>query len=117
MAEALKAQPCPTASRPQLAIGVPDRETVAPLQRALADLGLPAFDPQNQPFTQTPLARLVHALLDLRTSDGYAEVAALLRHPDVLDAIGDVLTCCGSSMRSVRFPVTLDDLHERKPQT
>ncbi|MBP8799928.1 MAG: PD-(D/E)XK nuclease family protein [Kiritimatiellae bacterium] len=115
VAEALKAQPCPAASRPQLAIGVPDRETVAPLQRALADLGLPAFDPQNQPFTQTPLARLVHALLDLRASDGYAEVAALLRHPDVLDAIGDGTDVLRKldAFQSEFLPVTLDDLHER----
>ena len=116
VAEALKAQFCPTASRPQLAIGVPDRETVAPLQRALADLGLPAFDPQNQPFTQTPLARLVHALLDLRTSDGYAEVAALLRHPDVLDMIGDGADVLRKldTFQAEFLPVTLDDLHERE---
>lgn len=116
VAEALKAQPRPAASRPQLAIGVPDRETVAPLQRALADLGLPAFDPQNQPFSQTPLARLVHALLALRASDGYAEAAALLRHPDVLSALdndADVLRKL-DAFQAEYLPVTLDDLRERE---
>ena len=116
VAEALKTQPRPAASRPQLAIGVPDRETVAPLQRALADLGLPAFDPQNQPFSQTPLARLVHALLALRDSDGYAEVAALLRHPDVLSALGNGAGALREldAFQAEYLPVTLDDLRDRE---
>jgi len=116
VAEALKTQPCPAASRPQLAIGVPDRETVAPLQRALADLRLPAFDPQNRPFSQTPLARLVHALLALRDSDGYAEVAALLRHPDVLSAIGNGAEALRKldAFQAEYLPVKLDDLRDRE---
>ncbi|HRR34352.1 MAG TPA: PD-(D/E)XK nuclease family protein [Kiritimatiellia bacterium] len=117
VATSLKTQPRPTGTRPQLAIGVPDRETVAPLQRALADLGLPAFDPQNRPFSQTPLARLVHALLALRDSDGYDEVAALLRHPDVLHALecgADVLREL-DAFQSEYLPVTLNDLCDHGP--
>ncbi len=98
--------------RPQLAIGVPDRETVAPLQRELAAIGLPAFDPQNRQLADSALFRLVQTLLALRNRDGYAEVSALLRHPDVLasfDRPADLLREL-DELQSEHLPVTLDDL-------
>ena len=106
------AAPGATALRPQLAVGVPDRETVAPLQRELAAIGLPAFDPQNRPFSETPLFGLVQALLALRSRPGYAEVAALLRHPDVLAGIGHAADLLREldTLQSRYLPVTLDDL-------
>ncbi len=89
VAAGLAAAPPPDAAlRPCLALGVPDRETVAPLQRELAAIGLPAFDPQNRRLAETALFRLVQALLDLRRHPGYAEVATLLRHPDILAGVG-----------------------------
>ncbi len=113
LAEGLAARPAADAAlRPQLAIGAPDRETVAPLQRELAAIGLPAFDPQNRPLAESALFRLVQALLALRDSPGYAETATLLRHPDVLAALGrgaDVLRQL-DAFQSEHFPVTLDDL-------
>ena len=55
----------------------------------------------------------MHALLDLRASDGYAEVAPL-RHPDILDAIGDGTDVLRNSMRfSPSSAGHADDLHER----
>jgi ATP-dependent helicase/nuclease subunit B len=101
-----------TGTRPTLAIGVPDRETVAPVQRELAALGLPAFDPQNRPLSDTPLFRLVQALLAWRVRPGYAETATLLRHPDVLAALpdpDDVLREL-DDVQAERLPVTFADL-------
>lgn len=106
------ANPAAVELRPQLAIGAPDRETVAPLQRELASIGLPAFDPQNRPFSETALFRLVQALLALRVRAGYAEVAAVLRHPDGLAAFGPgaPLLRALDEFQSARLPVTLDDM-------
>ncbi len=103
--------------RPQLAIGVPDRETVAPLQRELAAIGLPAFDPQNRQFADSALFRLVQTLLALRNRPGYAEVAALLRHPDALvlfDRPADLLREL-DQLQSEHLPVTLDDMRAAPP--
>ena len=100
---------------PQLALGVPDKEVIAPLQRELAALGLPAFDPRNRPFGDSPLYRLLQALLDLRAHDSYDAVAALLRHPDVLSAVGDgagVLRAL-DAFQAEHLPVTLADMTRR----
>jgi len=112
ISRSLAAPPPDAASRPQLAIGVPDRETVAPLQRELASLGLAAFDPQNRPLSETALFRLVQALLALRDRAGYAEVSALLRHPDVLASFdhGAELLRRLDDFQSEYLPVTLDDM-------
>ncbi len=106
----------PDSAQPQFAVGVPDREVAAPLQRALADSGIPAFDPQNRPFSETPLFRLVQALLNLRGHNGYAEVAGLLRHPDVLLAVGDGADALRKldAFQTEYLPVSLDDLCERE---
>lgn len=103
------------ALRPQVAIGVPDRETVAPLLRELAALELPAFDPQNRRFAESPLFALVQGLLALRRSDGYAETAALLRHPDVLAAIEGGATVLREldAFQSEYLPVSLEDMLDR----
>jgi len=102
--------------RPQLAIGAADRETVAPLQRELAAIGLSAFDPQNRPFAETALFRLVQSLLALRTRAGYAEVASLLRHPDALAAVGRGAGTLREldAFQAEHLPVTLDDLRARE---
>ncbi len=109
--------PPDAALRPQIAIGVPDRETVAPLQRELAAIGLPAFNPQNHPFADTALFRLVQALLALRNRPGYAEVAALLRHPDVLALSGRSAELLREldTFQSGHLPVTLEDMHAAPP--
>lgn len=105
--------------RPSIAIGVPDTETIAPLQRELAAIGLPAFDPRNKLFSDTPLFRLVQALLVWQTRPGYAETAALLRHPDVLSA----LTNPDAALRELdllqtrHLPVSFDDLKQRVAQS
>ncbi len=116
VAAGLRASLSPASLRPQLAIGVPDRETVAPLQREMEAIHLPAFDPQNRPLAETAFFRLVQALLALRHRPGYAEVAALLRHPDVLamfDNGPDVLRAL-DEFQSEHLPVTLDDMTIRK---
>ena len=106
--------PVDPAMRPQVAVGVPDRETIAPLQRELAAIGLPAFDPQNRQFADTALFRLVRALLDLRDRPGYAEASALLRLPDILASFGhggDLLLAL-DEFQSEHLPVTLDDMRD-----
>jgi len=95
---------------------VPDRETVAPLQRELAAIGLPAFDPQNRLFSETALFRLLQALMAFRGRAGYSEVAALLRHPDVLamSADGAGLLRELDEFQSRYLPVTMDDMSAEK---
>ncbi len=101
---------------PAVAIGVPDRETVAPLQRELAALNLPAFDPRNRPFADTALFRLVQTLLEWRERSGYAETAALLRHPHVMQALQhqglDAVRVLREldTVQAAGLPVTFDDL-------
>lgn len=114
--EGMASVPSAITMKPQLAIGVPDRETVVPLQRELAAIGLPAFDPQNRFFSDTALFRLLHALLALRGRPGYSEVAALLRHPDVLAmfANGAVLLRELDEFQSRHLPVTIADMSSEK---
>ncbi len=106
------AAPHPRTDQPLIAIGTPDAETIAPLQRELERRGLTVFNPQNRPFADTRLFRLLQALLAFRKRAGYAEVATLLRHPDVLAALGsgaDLLREL-DECQSRSLPVTLDDL-------
>lgn len=117
IASTLASNPAAPHLRPQLAIGVPDRETVAPLQRELEAINLPAFDPQNRPLSETTLFRLVQALLALRNRPGYAEAAALLRQPDVLALFGqssDLLREL-DHFQSEHLPVQLEDMLRREP--
>lgn len=97
---------------PAIAVGAPDSETIAPLQRELESRGLTVFNPQNRPFPDTRLFRLLQALLAFRKRAGYAETAALLRHPDVLAAFGreaDLLRALDTAQAAC-LPVTLDAL-------
>ncbi len=113
---ALRACPADASGRqrPALAVGVPDREAIGPLQRVLAALGLPAFDPRNRPFADTALYRLVDALLDWQARGDYVETATLLRHPDVLAGgppAGAVLREL-DALQAARLPVTFLELHQ-----
>ncbi len=98
-------------AHPHVAIGAPDRETIAPLERELAAAGLKAFDPQNRPFSRTPLHRLVDGLLALRKNADYETVATLLRHPDVLFCLGQPAEQLRAldTFQSAYLPVSLDD--------
>lgn len=106
-------------ARPELALGAPDRETIEPLRRELEKAGFPAFDPRNRPFGDTALYRLIEALWALRRHAGYPEVAALLRHPYALGALGNGAALLREldALQSPHLPVTLDDLIEslRRP--
>lgn len=116
LGRALATAPTPAdGTRPQIAIGAADGETIAPLQRELAGQGLAAFNPQNRPFADTRLFRLLEALLDFGRHAGYAETAALLRHPDVLAALGPDASLLRDLDREQAdsLPVTLDDLLAR----
>lgn len=94
IAELLRQGGAPSAAdqsgqRPAVALGIPDAEVLAPLQRELAAIGISAFDPRNRPFAETPLFRLVDLLLAWQRHPGYSETARLLRHPDVLAGVTD----------------------------
>ncbi len=99
-------------AQPSLALGVPDREVVAPLARELSARQLPVFDPRNRSFSETPLCRLVEMLLAWRERAGYAETAALLRHPDVLAAVKDPVAALQAldGVQAERLPVMFEDL-------
>jgi ATP-dependent helicase/nuclease subunit B len=109
------APPAPAPAGPLIAIGAPDGETIAPLQRELESRGLTVFNPQNRPFEDTRLFRLLRTLLEFRKRGGYAETAALFRHPDVSASFGQTaallreLDACQAGC----LPVTLDDLAAR----
>ena len=110
---ALKNAPAaPAGHGPLIALGVPDGETIAPLQRELASRGLTVFNPQNRPFEDTRLFRLLRALLDFRKRSGYAETAALFRHPDVVAAFGEGAALLREldACQAEHLPVTFDDL-------
>lgn len=97
---------------PALALGVPDREALAPLARELESRQLAVFDPQNRSFADTPLCRLVETLLAWRERPGYAETAALLRHPDVLAVWQHPVAVLQAldAAQAEHLPVTFEDL-------
>ena len=105
----------PSEGHPLIAIGAPDNETIAPLQRELESRELTVFNPQNRPFADTRLFRLLQSLLDLRKRAGYAETATLLRHPDVLACFGQGANLLRDidATQAEFLPVTLDDLLAR----
>ncbi len=74
-----------------IAIGVPPDGSVTPF--LIADLeshGLPPFDPAGKPFREHPLYRLLKAYQAFIGEGSYPTLSGLLRHPDVLHALGGV---------------------------
>jgi ATP-dependent helicase/nuclease subunit B len=98
--------------RPDVAIGVPDAETVHPLQRELAAIGFEAFDPRNRPLQEMPVFGLVQSLMAWQRSGSAQETAQLLRHPDILAATHNATAMLKAldKLNETYLPVTFDHL-------
>ena len=72
-----------------LAVGVPDRSVIPSLAAELEERGLGAFDPAGRSPETHPVFRLVRALHSLVARGDYADIAAVLRHPDMLSFFRD----------------------------
>ena len=100
----------------RLTVGVPDTEVIPAVKRALAGLGLSAFDPSPRPLARHPIVRLAADGLRLSLHPSADALAALLRSAYVLDGLKergitptDLLTFL-DHLRARHLPVSLDDL-------
>ena len=86
-----------------LGVGMADPEVAPALESGLVRAGVPVFNPEGRPRRGEALHTLLTALASLVMRDPlFADVAALLRCPDVLEWLG------GASSALLR---ELDDLH------
>jgi ATP-dependent helicase/nuclease subunit B len=107
---------CPEYGPADIAVGVPDRSVAPFLAAALADKGLPAFDPADTPLNEHRLYSLLDGFGRLVNNGAYADVSALLRHPDLLAHLqdehrvppGQLLTEL-DRFQNERFPLGLAD--------
>lgn len=67
----------------EVVVGVPDAEVVAPLAQQLAAHGIPSRDAAGAPVARSAPFRLLAALADYLEHDRLADLAALVRHPDL----------------------------------
>lgn len=68
------------------AIGVPDPEVIAPLQKSLAARGYASFDPAGVPMARQGLCHLLRTLRDFVGSRSLGTLRELLRIPGVAEA-------------------------------
>jgi len=76
-----------------IALGVPDRTVIAPLEEALGAAGISSFDPSDRWLREHALYRLLAAFESVVGDGSYEAVSMFLRHPDVLAHVcaeGDV---------------------------
>jgi RecB family exonuclease/inactivated superfamily I helicase len=66
----------------QITVGVADEQVTPHLVQSMPEFGLPVRDAAGVPMRRTPMARLLHAAADWLESRRFAELAALIRHPD-----------------------------------
>lgn len=71
----------------QITLGICDPEVVPYLTRCLADAGIETRDAAGTPIERSPPLRLLAAAEQYLRTDGFAEFAALCRHPDLEDAL------------------------------
>jgi ATP-dependent helicase/nuclease subunit B len=92
----------------QLGLGVADTEVLAPLERALARAGVPAYNPEGRPRRQDALHGLLAALAAFAAGPDFAAMAGLVRCPDVLTWLGSRL---GAGFSAAQLLAALDSLH------
>jgi len=74
-----------------IAIGVPDDDIIPFVAAEMRAAGLSTYDPDGKPVDEHPLCALVEHYRGLIDDGSYASVAALLRHPDVLEYLRHAL--------------------------
>lgn len=67
----------------EVTVGVPDGEVVPHLSQRLGERGVPTRDAAGTPLEETRPYRLLEALADYLDGRRFADLAALLRHPDL----------------------------------
>lgn len=70
-----------------LAVGILDAEIMPRMETALRERGLVAYNPAGQPRRGDRLHQLLNALKNLAREASWANLSALVRHPDVLSAL------------------------------
>ena len=70
------------------AIGVPDPEVIAPLQKSLASKAWASFDPAGEPLSRQGICHLLRTLRDLSGSRLLATFRDLLRIPGIAESAG-----------------------------
>lgn len=93
-----------------LAVGVVDQEIFSVLEGELRHAGLPRYNPEGRRRHGDRLGQLLTALAALAREDTFAVVAALARHPDLLEYLR---TRIGDKFSATEFLAALDRLHAR----
>ena len=91
-----------------LAVGVPDAVLIPFLETALAQAGLPTFDPAGVPLSSTGLFQSIAALCRLHTEGTYAAGSQAVRQADVLDFLQR-----RAGVPAADVLAALDDFHSR----
>jgi RecB family exonuclease len=73
----------------QIAIGVPDRDVVPHVRRALDLASIPSRDEAGKRVTRTLPIRLAEAVIDYLRHRQFSQFAQILRHPDCFDWISE----------------------------
>lgn len=68
-----------------VALGIPDNAVGPYLESALADHGVPVYNPAGASLSLHPVFRLLSSHLEMFRDGSYESLASFLRHPDVLD--------------------------------
>ncbi|MCX6998209.1 MAG: PD-(D/E)XK nuclease family protein [Kiritimatiellaeota bacterium] len=91
-----------------LAVGVPDAALIPFLETALAQAGVPTFNPAAIPLPNTELFQAIAALCRLHTEGTYAAFSEAIRQADVLDLLQR-----RAGVAAADVLAALDDFHRR----
>lgn len=69
------------------AIGVGDPEVTAPLEKALQDRGIGAYDPAGRPMSTHGVVHLLRIVSRLMSSESFGAATELMRCTDVIEAV------------------------------
>ncbi len=103
-----ESEACPPETGGGLAVGVPDAALIPFLETALAQAGLPTFDPAGVPLSSTGLFQTIAALCRLHTEGTYAAGSQAVRQADVLDFLQR-----RAGVAAADVLAALDDFHSR----
>ena len=91
-----------------LAVGVVDQEILSLVEGELRHAGLVGYNPEGRRRHGDRLGQLLGALATLAREDSFATVAAVARHPDVLDYLRGSVE---GDFTAAKFLAALDRLH------
>jgi RecB family exonuclease len=96
----------------EVLVGVPATDLAGPVERRLREASLPARQAAGAAVLETAPAKLLAAMADFLESQSPAEVAALLRHPEVEAWLGEEGAEPGGASSRGRSPGTASLLGE-----